>query len=264
MSPNFNAEAIAEVLLLAHREGKNFEPLHMSSGPLSIQQAYHVQRCLVDLMCQAQATDVVGYKIGLTSQVMQEMCHISHPVYGAILRNRVAHSGFIAPLAAHGRLGIESEIAVRMGKDLPIGKTPPTQQQVADSISEVAVAFELVDDRHASYDQLEAAWLVADNAWNGGIVLGPWRPAQEDIGGRSGRLIVDGTVVDQGKVGTLKAHPFESVAWLAAALGLQGQQLRRGDIVMTGSIVGTRFPAQTEHWRFEVEGLGEVEAKTLR
>ncbi|MDP3139049.1 MAG: fumarylacetoacetate hydrolase family protein [Burkholderiaceae bacterium] len=264
MSVSFDAAAIAAELLQAHRDGKNFEPLRPGSAPLSIEQGYEVQRCLVDRMCKEQATDVAGYKIGLTSRVMQEMCRISHPVYGCILRSRVAGSGFSAPLAAYGRLGIESEIAVRMGQDLPIGKQPPTLQQVAASIADVAVALELVDDRHASYDPLDAAWLVADNAWNGGIVLGPWRPAPPDLGGRAGRLTVDGVVVDQGHVGTDGAHPFASVAWLAAALAVRGQQLRRGDIVMTGSILGTRFPARTEHWRFEVDGLGEVEAKTLR
>lgn len=264
MSAPFDAQAVARDLWQAHGEGRNFEPGHTGSGPLSIEQAYQAQRCLVDLMCKVHGTDVAGYKIGLTSRVMQEMCHISHPVYGCILRNRVAVSGSTAPLAAHGRLGIESEIAVRMGQDLAVGVQPPSLEQVAHSIADVAVALELVDDRNASYDPLDAAWLVADNAWNGGIVLGPWQPAPPDLGGRAGRLTVDGVVVDQGLVGTGAAHPFASVAWLAAALAARGGQLRRGDIVMTGSIVGTRFPARTEHWRFEVDGLGEVEAKTLR
>lgn len=264
MSTFLDAAAIAGELLQAHKEGRNFEPLRPDSAPLSIEQAYRVQQCLVDLMCREQATDVAGYKIGLTSRVMQEMCQISHPVYGCILRSRVASSGFMAPLAAHGRLGIESEIAVRMGQDLPVGKVPPTLQEVAASIADVTVALELVDDRHASYAPLNAAWLVADNAWNAGIVLGTWQPVPPDLGGRAGRLTVDGVVVDQGHVGTEGAHPFASVAWLAFALAARGQRLRRGDIVMTGSIVGTRFPAHTEHWRFEVDGLGEVEAKTLR
>ena len=50
-----------------------------------------------------------------------------------------------------------------------------------------------------------------------------------------------------------------SLAWLVNHLGARGQRLCAGAIVMTGSIVTTKFPAHAEHYRFALDGLGAVE-----
>jgi 2-oxo-3-hexenedioate decarboxylase/2-keto-4-pentenoate hydratase len=50
------------------------------------------------------------------------------------------------------------------------------------------------------------------------------------------------------------------VAWLAGHLAAQGGGLRAGDVVMTGSIVTTKFPARPTSYRFDLEGLGSVAA----
>ena len=51
-------------------------------------------------------------------------------------------------------------------------------------------AFELIEDRHADYKTSKALSLIADNAWNGGIVLGAGKPppAGLDLNGISGHL----------------------------------------------------------------------------
>jgi 2-keto-4-pentenoate hydratase len=54
-------------------------------------------------------------------------------------------------------------------------------------------------------------------------------------------------------------HPFVPLAWLANHLAAKGRQLRKGDIVMTGSIVTTRFPTAPFTYRFDVAGLRSVE-----
>jgi 2-keto-4-pentenoate hydratase len=58
-------------------------------------------------------------------------------------------------------------------------------------------------------------------------------------------------------------HPFHPVAWLAGHLAAQGGGLRAGDVVMTGSIVTTKFPARPTSYRFDLEGLGSVAATVV-
>jgi 2-keto-4-pentenoate hydratase len=53
-------------------------------------------------------------------------------------------------------------------------------------------------------------------------------------------------------------HPFGPLVWLAEHLAQTGEGLRAGDIVLTGSLVTTRFPAVTEAYEFAVDGLGSV------
>ena len=51
-------------------------------------------------------------------------------------------------------------------------------------------AFELIEDRRADYKSSKALSLIADNAWNGGIVIGAAKPppAGLDLNGIRGRL----------------------------------------------------------------------------
>jgi 2-keto-4-pentenoate hydratase len=59
------------------------------------------------------------------------------------------------------------------------------------------------------------------------------------------------------KVGLTSARMQEM--WLATHLAVAGGGLRAGDIVMTGSLVTTKFPTESSHSRFDVGGLGPVE-----
>jgi 2-keto-4-pentenoate hydratase len=250
---------LARNLRTQHRERKRFEAVLADGRPLSLLQGYEVQRHHVEALGREHASQVAGYKIGLTSQAMQEMCGIAHPVYGCVLESRVARGAGSVSLASHGRLGVEFEIAARLGRDLRAGDAGDPLAAAAAAVDAVAVALELIDDRNADYSRLDAASLIADNAWNAGVVLGAWTPLFPELDGWAGVLSLNGDVVDEGRVGTGSAHPLASVAWLADTLAQQGGFLARGSFVMTGSIVRTRFPAPGETWRFAAERLGGVE-----
>jgi 2-oxo-3-hexenedioate decarboxylase/2-keto-4-pentenoate hydratase len=122
-----------------------------------------------------------GYKIGLTSKRMQQMCGIDQPIRGTIFSRRVIGSGAHVSLSDYQHLGLEFEICVRLGSDLIADGTPFTPESAGDAVDAVAAAIELVDDRHADYSVLDCETLVADNSWNAGIVVGAFtRPAHLD------------------------------------------------------------------------------------
>jgi 2-keto-4-pentenoate hydratase len=255
-----DSQTLAAQLLREHAAGDRFQTLLSQGAPLSLDAAYQVQQLYVQQLARDKGDRIAGYKIGLTSRAMQEMCGIDHPVHGAVLATRVHPSGWQVSLGAHGRLGIEFEIAVRLGRDFSwAGAGTPDVSVVASHVAYVAPAVELVDDRNADFATLDAGSLVADNAWNAGIVLGAWSPLPEPLEGRKGRLLVDGAPVDEGTIGAAADHPLASLAWLARELAGRGQPLRQGMVVMCGSIVRTRFAVASQRWRFEVDGLGAVE-----
>jgi 2-keto-4-pentenoate hydratase len=253
-----DAAAVAAQLLQEHRQGKSFSPVRAAGELLPLDAAYAVQRQYVAQRAGQAGAQVAGYKIGLTSAAMREMCGIAHPVYGSIARAVVLASGAQVALAGYGRLGIEFEIAVRMGRDLvPAGPTA-SAEEARQAVDAVAAALELVDDRNADYAQLDAGSLVADNAWNAAVVLGAWVPVPAELADLRGVLRSGGQTADEGEVGSGDDSPFASVAWLAGELKRRGGALRKGDIVMTGSIVRTRFAQAGQSWDFEVDGLGAV------
>jgi 2-keto-4-pentenoate hydratase len=218
-----------------------------------------VQREYVRLLTHSRGTKAAGYKIGLTTPRMQAMCGIDSPVAGVILQDRVHASGARIDASAYGRVGLEFEIAVRVGRDLvPAGQTPSIAD-VAAAVDGVCPAIEIIDDRGADYRQLDALSLIADNAWNGGIVLGNFTPFFPDPAAIEAVVSVDGEIIDRGFGRDVLGHPFHSVAWLATHLATQGSRLRKGDIVMTGSVVTTKFPERSTRYHYELTGCGAVE-----
>jgi 2-keto-4-pentenoate hydratase len=251
-------EDVARAIREAHRARLDFAPLRRGGRELGEDAAYQVQDHLVALLGAELRADVVGYKIGLTSPAMQEMCGMSTPVYGRIFSGRVHPTDARIDPTAHAHLGVEFEIAVRLGKDV----TAPvsTWAALGAYVDAIAPAFELVDDRNANYAQLDGASLIADNAWNAGVVVGAWQSAPSDLQSRRGRVFCNGAQIDEGRVGDALEHPFASAQWLAGGLLSRGQVLRAGMIVMTGSIVRTRFVEPGQTWQYEVDGLGSVKA----
>jgi 2-keto-4-pentenoate hydratase len=251
----------ARYLCEAHRARKLFEPLSATLVPRTIDEAYAVQQWFHAGMVEMHGS-VAGYKIALTTPVMQQMVGFHAPIAGAILAGTIHHSPVVLRQADYVRLGIECEIAVQLGTDLTAAKAPYRRDQVADAVSAVMPAFELVDDRQADYAQLAAQvlTLIADNAWNAGIVLGAprrdWHAV--DLSAARGVMVINGAVVGEGRGHDVMGHPFEALLWLVNMLAQQGKGLTQGMIVMTGSLVATKFVKAGDTVSLSVEGLGEV------
>jgi 2-keto-4-pentenoate hydratase len=216
--------------------------------------SYATQEALWPLMAADAA--IVGWKVGLTTPRMQAMCGIGEPIVGAILGGRVHASPARVTAGDHVRLGAESEIALRIGRAIPAGAGPDEALACVDGI---CAAFELIEDWGADYARLSAATLVADNAWNAGLVTGPIGSVRGSLAGRKGVLFRDGVQQDEGSSSDVLGDPANALAWVAAHLADRGRPLTPGQWVSTGSIVPTRFCEPGQTWRFEVDGLEPVE-----
>jgi 2-keto-4-pentenoate hydratase len=251
------ARRAAETLVAEHKAGKQFKPL---PGLASMRDAYDIQDKYVPLLRAAHG-EAVGYKVGLTSKAMQTFCGIDHPIAGVVLASRVHQSGTSVRRADYGRLGLEFEIAVRMKSDMPASANTPAA--VASFVDGVAAAIEIVDDRAADYGNLDVKSLVADNSWNAGIVLAPFVANWPELEPLLGKATQNGAPAGEGYGRDILGHPFNSVAWLNAQLASRGGGLRKGDIVMTGSVMKTVFPTEAAHFRFDLPGLGSVEVRVV-
>ena len=127
--------------------------------------------------------------------------------------------------------------------------------QVTGPVSNIEVRFSSTP-RLSQNDLLS---LVADNSWNEGNVLGEFKTAWPDLGTATSTLERNGKVIDEGKGSDVLGHPFEPLRWLANNLNELGQTLNKGEIVLTGSWVTTRFPKTGEHYKYTINGVGSVE-----
>jgi 2-keto-4-pentenoate hydratase len=259
---NVAARRAAESLLAQHKANQRFTSLRPPAAPATIPDAYDIQEQYVSLLC-GEHGEAVGYKVGLTSATMQAFCRIDHPIAGVVLASRVHRSGTTVRRSGFGRLGLEFEIAVRIKSDVPVASMPHTAETIRPHIDGVCAAVELVDDRNADYANLDVRSLVADNSWNGGIVLSEFATAWPDLESALGRATNDRVAIGEGYGRDILGHPFNSVAWLATQLASRGAGLRAGQVVMTGSVMKTVFPQEDAVYRFELEQIGFVEMQLV-
>ena len=211
----------------------------------------------------AEAVSWIGLLIGMFFKWIVQSgdlgVRIFGPIHGTIFKRRVAFTGAHLAHADYHRLGLEFEICVRLGQDLLPSEVPFTPEAAGAAVDAVAAAIEIVDDRHADYSVLHCGTLIADNSWNAGVVLGAFTPPPAKMEEATGVAYLDGSEFARGLGADVLGHPYVPLAWLANHLAASGRMLRKGDIVMTGSIVTTRFPTGPFTYRFDVSGIGSVE-----
>ena len=144
-------------------------------GRASIAEAYAAQEAYYRLAEPVYGA-VGGAKIATTTKVMQRLMGINHPCGGAIFARTIHASPARLATAEFVNLRIESEIALKLGADLPASGAPWTRDNVAPAVAGAMPAFELIEDRHADYAHTEAASLIVENCWNGGVVVGTPKP----------------------------------------------------------------------------------------
>jgi 2-keto-4-pentenoate hydratase len=252
--------AAAHAAFEMHRRRDRYCPLDADLRSAPIDDAYRIQDALHGILTGAGRGAIVGWKIALTTKAMQQMTGVDQPAAGAIFASVVHDSPARVDLGAYHHLGVEFEVAVRMADALPPGGAPWTRASVAERVAACVPAFELVEDGHADYKALDAFTLIAQNTWNGGVVVAApapnWRSV--DLETAVTRCWVNDVPGGQGKTGDALGHPLEAVAWLANLLNRRGRTLERGMLVMTGSSITTKFPARGDRIRFAIEGLGEI------
>jgi 2-keto-4-pentenoate hydratase len=253
-------EATARASLEMRRTRVRYRPLDAAVRAAPLDDAYRIQDVLHRLMIEAGRGEIAGWKIALTSKAMQQMTGVDQPAAGAIFSTAVHPSPARVDVTAYHHLGVEFEVAVRLADDLPASGGPWTRASVAGRVAACMPAFELIEDGDADYKTLDAFTLIAQNTWNGGVVLGAAAPAWQDVDLEIAvtRCWINDQPAGEGKTGDALGHPLEAVAWLANLLNRRGRLLSNGMIVMTGSSITTKFPAPGDRIRFAIDGLGEI------
>ena len=252
----------ARFLHEAHQAKAQYEPIPDDIAPRDISEAYDIQEAFHELLIPERGS-IVGYKVALTTSVMQNMVGFGHPASGAVFTSGVHRSPAVTKWSDYVRLGAECEIAALLDQDLPVSGAPYDRESVVGAVSALMPAFEIIEDRNANYSDLFFLGVAADNAWNAGIVLGEpvidWQAI--DLVSASGTMTINGEPAGEGRGGDVLGHPLEALAWLANNLADRGQSLKKEMVVMTGSIVSTKFLNRGDDVRFEIDTLGEVRLK---
>lgn len=240
-------EQVAASLIRSWQEGRR-QPLP-SVALTSEAEAYEVQRQVAEtiggLACSGpQAWKLGGAPAGLISAARVP----SAAVHG---------TGWQAPADYCFAFGIEGELFVRLAHDL-------------DEHTDLAKAYAAIDAWMPGIELCDTRWVrgeraapllrLADQQLNRALILGEPQRLQglPNWAQQAVELKVDGAVVFSASGSHPFAEPLHSLPWLARHAAAQGQPLRAGDLVATGSWTGLYWAPMGAQVEVAFMGLGSV------
>jgi 2-keto-4-pentenoate hydratase len=231
----------AGVLARHRREGRSFGGFAPELRPRATGDAYAIQSALHAELVPSFG-EQAGWKIGCTTETMQEYLGIHEPAAGRIRASTVYTGPAAVPHAAYRRPGAECELAVRLGRELAAGAAPCDRATARAAIGSVLAAIEIVDDRYDDWAALDAASLTADDFFGAGCVLGredvPW--AALELAEVTASMSVNGVEIGSGRGADILGDPLAALIWLVNGPARQ-TGLAAGSIVLLGSVVQTHW-----------------------
>ncbi len=202
----------------------------------------------------------VGWKVGATTAPAQAAFGLSGPTYGVLFDNGAVPDGGSIPTALLISPRVEVEIAFHMEKDLAgPGVTP---KQALDAAASVCAAFEIVDTRTRDWD-VKMPEMIADNIFQARYVLGVQHIAARtlDLAAVHAVLTKNDVEAAQGTGANVLGHPAAALAWLANRLADDGEQLRAGQVVLTGTLTPVVPAAAGDTLVADLGELGSVRVR---
>ena len=261
MLSQMQIEQAASSLLEAEISGRQIGLLSVQYPEITLDDAYGIQAELMKRKL-AGGRKIIGWKIGLTSKVMQQALGIETPDSGVLFDDMVFSQGCTVSKGRFIQPRIETEIAFVM-KSAIDGEV--TREDVLAATDYVAPAIEILDTRILRQDPQTGKIrkifdTVSDNAANGGIVLGSARhdPGEVDLRWTGAIVSKNDEVTATGLGAGVLNDPVEGIVWLARRMHQYGQRIEAGQVILSGSFIaplecppGTRIAA-------DFGGFGEV------
>lgn len=232
-------ELAATELFDAEQQRQQIDPITLRHPDMTMDDAYAIQKHWVDRKI-ADGRRVIGYKIGLTSRAMQQVMKIDEPDYGVLLDDMQFADGSDIEAAQFLDPRIEVELAFVLKEKLEGEHV--TLFDVLNATDYVIPALEIIAARsyrvhpESGYTRTICD-TIADNAANGGIIMGgrPIKPLDMDLRWAGAMFYLNGVLEETGLAAAVLNHPANGICWVAKRFAPHGIALEPGDIILAGS-----------------------------
>ena len=241
--------------LLADLDGRT-PGRSLPDGEITMADAYALQAAVARLR-EERGEQVIGYKIGCTSAVIQEQLGIQEPIYGRLFDTGCLPSPATLSSADFANLAVEAELAIRLGSDVTASTLDgPAPWKVIESVFPVIELHHFVLRRQVGRGQE----LVATNGLHAGYVSEVEQNRCDQVDHLA--LIIN-DVRDETQTAWTMRSPIAALRWLAARLEESGLRLTRGQIVLAGSPLSLRPVAAGDRIAVEAPPFEVVRAEVI-
>lgn len=246
---DINVPLAAAALLKAREAGLTIPTLPEGSHPRNAEHAYAIQDAVMLGM-----GEIAGWKVGAKNPQ-------SEPTCSPLPQMLICDTPGKISVQREQLHGVEIEIAVRLGKDLPPAGQPYTAETVIAAVESVHPAIEIVCSRFSDPWKLDEMFPLADSISNGYLIVGP---GISDLSSLSGSTAwIDMTLDGKSALSAEKSNPGGTIgrllAWLANHAAARSGGLRKGQIITTGSFIGIFPMPATVAIHGEVRNIGSVD-----
>lgn len=217
----------AKLLIEARCSGVTFAEFPDDLLPQSVEDAYGIQ----DIV--GKEFGFYGWKLGPLKDGVEPRC--------SLLPGKAALESSADPVKSPvGTDGIELEVAVKIGKDLPKIDRPYTVDDAREAIGSLHLILELIGSRFNDRGAVSPFSAIADCQNNEAVVIGPALPDWQtvDLSSLALSLSVDGKEPFVVETGPDLDSILAQLVWLANHTAERTGGLRAGDLVITGARIG--------------------------
>lgn len=252
-------EQYGEELFCAMTGCKVVRPLTERISDISIEDAYRISQHYLALRLARNNEQVIGKKIGVTSEAVQSMLGVYEPDFGFLTDAMRFNEGDV-PIGHLIQPRAEAEMAFLLKEDL-VGPDI-TKEQVLSATEAVMACFEIVDSRIDNW-QIRIQDTVADNASCGIFVVSDQKVDPESLNLADSKVTVEknGAFLSEGQGSAVQGSPLQSIAWLAGTLGQFGTVLKAGEIILSGSLVPLESVVIGDRMAMTMPGIGELDIR---
>ena len=266
--PSLDPVVIAEEIIAASAAGGRLAPFTGRVSGFGLAQAYQVAGIVA---CRRAArSPVVGRKIGFTNPALWEKAGLTEPVWGSMFEESVTRtgSGGEAPtisMAGAVEPKIECEVVVVL-RSAP--ETGDRGVAVARHVAEIGLGFEVVDSPYPGWN-MRPADAVAAGGIHHGLAVGPLLPVTDPEATAAAMATLTVSMsrapaadpaaaehVADGAGRMVLGNPLDAVGVLAEMAAAQGNPLRAGEIITTGTLTPPLSAQAGE--RYAADSVGDV------
>ncbi|NLK34867.1 MAG: 2-keto-4-pentenoate hydratase [Gracilibacteraceae bacterium] len=249
---------VASALKEAQETCIPINPISKTYPEFGIKDAYEIQ-LINNNGLLASGYKITGKKIGLTSLAMQQFIGVDQPDYGELFDFMEVKDGTLKRRKCISPK-VEGEIAFVLKKDMHGPNV--TAKDVMEATEYVSASIEVVDSRIKDWE-INIVDTIADNASSSMYVMGNKKvdPNGIDLKTVSMVLYKNGEKILSGVGADVLGDPAISVAWLVNKLWEYGVTLKKGEVVLSGSLASALAGEAGDDFNVVFSELGEVSLK---
>jgi 2-keto-4-pentenoate hydratase len=247
------SQQVAEKLFAAYKNQELTENLSDGDAVKTFEDAYEIQKMIMDKKISILDEKIIGAKVGLTSKAALAANNMTEPFF-APLTDKDFFSGDLSISKCPGLSLVELEIIFKALSDI---SADATEEEIINN-TQIALSVEIPTRR--TIKPVNVVNVTADLGAAGNVFyLNEFisTPNKDVLATFKGKIYLNDEVIAEGTSDAVLDNPINTVIFANKMMNKLYGPIKKGMFVLSGSLTPP-LPISKGAYRFMIEGLGEA------